>query len=141
MLRRKPSLPEALHPAWWAFLDCAEVLEGGHRVLLASLPTFRVEPAPITLGTEALRRAIADARGWMPAWRLDELAEDWDACVAALDRAEANLDRVESAAATSDELDDVLQALRRVMDPLDAFPEAEQAFRRRWRCPEARVDA
>ncbi|MEY3019334.1 MAG: hypothetical protein RLZZ272_318 [Actinomycetota bacterium] len=141
MFRRSPPLPQHIHSAWWAFLDCAEVLEAGHRVLFGAMPTFRVEPVPITVGTEGMRRAIADARGWMPDWRIDELAEDWRACTAALDEAEAALALVESAGATSDELDDVLQGVRRVVDPLDAFAVAEQAFRRRWRCPETRPDA
>lgn len=136
MFRRSPPLPDHLQAAWWAFLDCAEVLEGGHRVLFGAMPTFRVEPVPITVGTEGMRRAIADARGWMPAWRIAELAEDWAACTAALDESEAALVLVETAGATSDELDDVLQGVRRVVDPLDAFADAEQAFRRRWRCPE-----
>ena len=117
------------------------MLEGGRRLLLATLPVGRVEPAPIALGTEALRRAIADVRAWMPRWRLDELEEEWRACDVALDFSLDRLVVLDETAASTDELDDVLDLSRRVMDRLDAFADAELAFRRRWRCPDVRPDA
>ena len=40
IFRRKPDLPPELHEHWWAFLDCAEVIEGGRRVLLGTLNLF-----------------------------------------------------------------------------------------------------
>jgi hypothetical protein len=116
------------------------VLEGGRRLLLATLPVGRVEPAPIAVGTEALRRAIADVRAWMPAWQLEELEEEWRACDAALDYALERMVALDETAASTDELDDVLELARRVMDRLDAFADAELAFRRRWRCPDVRPD-
>jgi len=139
-LSRKPELPADLHAAWWAFLDCAEALEGGKRVLVATLPVGRVEPAPIALGSEALRQAIADVRGWMPAWWLDELADEWRACDVALTYTLDRLTALDETAASTDELDDVLDLSRRIMDRLDAFADAELAFRRRWRCPDVRPD-
>ena len=131
-------LPGTLEPAWWAFVDCCDVLEGGRRVLLGVLPVGRVEPAPITVGTTALRRSIADARVWMHDWCVDELGKEWEACSDALDRAEQHLSAIEEVASLSDELDDVLDQVRRLMDRLDAFADAEAAFRRRWRCPDSR---
>jgi len=138
LLQRRPVLPPEHTAAWWAFLDCCDVLEGGRRVLLGVLPVGRVEPAPITVGTAALRRAIDDVRAWMPAWRLDELEEEWVACDRALDTALRSLAAIHEVAASTDELDDVLDPVRMMMDRLDAFADAEAAFRRRWRCPEAR---
>ena len=139
LLQRRPVLPAELEPAWWAFLDCCDVLEGGRRVLLGVLPVGRVEPAPITVGTTALRQAIADVRAWMPGWRIEELTDEWDACSTALDRAEQRLDGIDEVAASTDELDDVLDPVRHLMDRLDAFADAEAAFRRRWRCPDSRL--
>jgi len=138
LLRAKPVLPAEHEAAWWAFLDCCEVLEGGRRVLLGVLPVGRVEPAPIALGTEALRRAILDVQGWMPAWRLDELTAEWELCRTELDGAVARLDALDAVAASTDELDHVLDPVRALMDRLDAFADAEAAFRRRWRCPDTR---
>jgi hypothetical protein len=138
MLRRKPDLPEAHHDAWWAFLDCAEVIEGGRRVLLGTLPTGRVEPAPIAVGTEAVRRAITDAGRWMDRWRLDELAEDWERCTGRMDEARAATARLDEVAASTAELEELLEAVTGVVEPLDAFADAERAWRRRWRLPRSR---
>jgi len=135
----RPHLPADLEPAWWAFIDCCDVLEGGRRVLLGVLPVGRVEPAPITVGTTALRQAIVDVREWMPGWRIDELADEWTTCSDALDRTAQQLDRIDEVAASTDELDDVLDPVRLMMDRLDAFADAEAAFRRLWRCPDSRL--
>ncbi len=140
MLRRKPDLPPDHHEAWWAFLDCAEVIEGGRRVLLGTLPTGRVEPAPIGVGTEAVRRALADARAWMPRWHLDDLDADWQSCTAGLDEAAAGLDEVDRVAASTGELEELLEAVQDVIEPLDRFADAERAFRRTWRLPRERAD-
>ncbi len=139
MFRRRPELPADLHDAWWAFIDCAEVIEGGRRVLLGVLPTGRVEPAPIAVGTDAVRRAIADARAWMPAWAVDELAEDWQECHDALDAAEAGCGHVDEVAASTDELEELLEAFQDVIDPLDTFADAERSWRRRYRPPRERT--
>ncbi len=138
-LSRRPHLPAELEPAWWAFLDCCDVLEGGRRVLLGVLPVGRVEPAPITVGTSALRQSIEDVQAWMPGWRIDELADEWETCREALESTQGRLDRIDAIAAETDELDDVLDPVRVMMDRLDAFADAEAAFRRLWRCPDSRT--
>lgn len=138
MFARKPLLPEDRQDAWWGFLDCAEVIEGGRRMLLATLPTGRVEPAPVGVGLDALQRAIADARTWMPRWRQSELVEEWADCQVALDEAEAAVPRVREVAATTRELEELLAAVEGVVAPLDAFADAERAFRRVWRLPRHR---
>lgn len=141
MFRRKPDLPNELHTAWWSFVDCAEVIEAGRRVLLGTLPTGRVEPAPIGVGTDAVRRSIVDARAWMPRWRLEEIEDAWQDCQTALDDAEGALDEVDEVAATTSELEELLEAVQDVIDPLDAFADAEREWRRRWRPPRERGDA
>lgn len=138
MFRRKPDLPDRHQAAWWAFLDCAEVIEGGRRVLLGTLPTGRVEPAPIAVGTDAVRQAVADARTWMPAWRIDEVDAEWQDCARALDEAERGADEIDEVAASTRELEELLEACQSVIDPLDTFADAERAFRRRWRLPRER---
>ena len=135
MFRRKPELPEDRREEWRSFLDCAEVIEGGRRVLLGTLPTGRVEPAPIAVGADAQRQAIVDARGWMDDWRIEELEHEWQDCVKALDEAEAALDEVVEVAAPTNELEELLESLQGVIDPLDVFADAEKEWRRRWRLP------
>lgn len=139
MFQRKLPLPETYHDAWWAFLDCAEVIEGGRRLLLGTLPTGRVEPAPIGVGLDALDRAIDDARGWMDRWRLEEVADAWADCRAALDESQQAIPHVREVAATTTELEELLGAVEDVVAPLDAFADAERAFRRRWRLPRERT--
>jgi hypothetical protein len=138
LFQRKPELPADLHDAWWAFLDCAQAIEAGRRVLLGTLPTGRVEPAPIGVGVDALRRSLEDVRAWMPAWRLPEVEDDWADCVAAVDEAEAHLPEVLQVAAATSELEELLEAVSEVVAPLDAFADAERAWRRNWRPPRQR---
>jgi hypothetical protein len=138
LFTRKPELPADRHDAWWAFLDCAEVIEGGRRILLGTLPTGWVEPAPIGVGLDALGRALEDARSWMPRWQVDELRADWDDCLAAMDESEAAFDEVREVAASTSELEELLEAVGDVVAPLDAFADAEREWRRRYRVPRER---
>lgn len=135
LFRRKPPLPADLEPAWRAFLDCAQVVESGRRVLLSTLPTGRVEPAPIGIGLDAIAGAIRDARGWMPDWQVEVVADDWDDCDVALDEAEGSIDEVRHVAADTSELEELLEAVQDVVAPLDAFADAERAWRRVYRPP------
>lgn len=135
LFRRKPDLPADLEPAWRAFLDCAQVIESGRRVLLSTLPTGRVEPAPVGVGLDAIAGAITDARGWMPGWEIDPVRADWRDCGAALDEAESHLDDVRTVAAETSELEELLEAVQDVVAPLDAFADAERTWRRAYRPP------
>lgn len=133
--QRKPVLPDDLAPAWQGFLDCAQVVESGRRVLLSTLPKGRIEPAPIGVGLDAVRGAITDARDWMPRWQIPEVKADWDDCMAAMDEAEGQLDAVAEVAAETSELEELLESVSEVIAPLDAFADAEATWRRTWRIP------
>lgn len=139
LFNRKSELPAHLHDAWWAFLDCAELIEGGRRVLLGVLPTGRVEPAPIAIGTDALRRALADTRVWMPRWQIEAIEDEWQTCLRALDQAEAGLTEIDAVAASTNELEELLTAVQDVIEPLDTFADAERALRRQYRPPRERL--
>jgi hypothetical protein len=135
MFRRRPPLPDDLHTAWWAFVDCAEVIEGGRRQLLATLPAGRVEPAPIGIGLDALVAAVEDARRWMAGWRVPELEDHWQDCNASLGEALDASPEVRELAASPGELEELLGAVSDVVEPLDAFADAERAWRQHWRLP------
>lgn len=136
--RRRTPLPEELLPAWQAFLDCAAVIEGGRRTLLGTMPVGRVAPTPVGLGVDAMAAALDDAQGWMDAWRIEALEDDWRACSDAMDEARTNLAEVREVAAATTELEELQEAVGEVVAPLDAFADAEQAWRREWRLPRAR---
>ncbi len=138
MLRRRPPLPGALHDAWWAFAECAETIEKGRRDLLATLPAGRVEPAPVEVGLEALSRAIAEARAGMGRWRLPELVDVWSQCLAALHEAAEALPVAHRVAASASELEELLDTVHEVVEPLAVFGDAERAWRRHWRVPAER---
>lgn len=138
MFRSRSPLPDRLHDAWWVFVDCAEVVETGRRHLLATLPKGRVEPAPVGIGLDAVAGAIEDARGWMGDWRVEELEDAWGDCVQAMHEAEEAIPHAREVAAATGELEDLLGAVEEVVAPLDAFADAEAAWRRRWKVPDRR---
>jgi hypothetical protein len=123
--RRTPELPDTHRAAWQAFIGCAGVVEGGRRMLLAT----------IGLGVDAMARAIADTRGGMDAWRLPVLEAQWQECAASLDEAAAGLDTIREVAAGTSELEELQIAVMDVVDPLAVYGDAERAWRRAWRIP------
>ena len=133
--RGREPLPDELVPAWRAFLDCAQVIEGGRRTLLGTMPVGRVEPTPVGLGVDAMRAALDDAQEWMEAWRIEALEEDWQDCVESMGEARENLDEVRAVAADTDELEELQEAVGEVVEPLDAFADAERTWRRTWKLP------
>lgn len=138
MLRR-PLLPQDLHDAWWSFAGCAETVEAGRRRLLATLPAGRVEPAPVAVGLDAVAAAIETTWAPMHGWRdVDGLHAQWEACALGLQESAAAIPAARQAAARTGELEELLGAVQAVVDPLDAFADAERAWRRRWRLPSRR---
>jgi ABC-type transporter Mla subunit MlaD len=133
-LRRAPLPPERA-AAWTAFLRSAEQLDDGRSVLLATLPVGRIDPAPIALGTAAVRAALDEVAAGIDGWRVPELADEWEACRRAVEDARGRLGTIDRIAATTDELDHVLEEVRELMEDLEPFADAEAAFRARWRLP------
>ena len=85
---------------------------------------------PLDVGAETLRVALADAREAMPAWRHPRVEDAWRACDAAIDATLAGLDGAVGTARATDELEVALTAVQDLLDPLHAFVDAEEAFRR-----------
>lgn len=138
MLRRRPLLPDDLRPAWVAFADTAEAVTAGRRRLLATLPAGRVEPGPVALGLDAMQAAVDVARDLLPRWRDLPDAATWRACAAGVEAAAAAVTPARTVATESRELDDLIGAFADIVDPLDAFADAERAWRRRWKLPPTR---
>lgn len=135
LFRWRDPLPEDLEPAWRAFLHCAERVEEGRRALISTLPTGRVEPAPVGVGLDAVESALVEAGAHMGTWRVPELAGPWRDCVRALEEARSALGEAREVAATTAELEELLAAVEEVVAPLEAFADAERAWRRTWRVP------
>lgn len=133
--RRREPMPDDVLPRWQAFLDCAQVIEGGRRTLLGTMPVGRVEPTPVGLGVDAMAAALDDAEAWMDDWRVEPLEDDWQDCVQAMQEAREHLDEVRAVAADTDELEELQEAVGEVIEPLDAFADAERSWRRTWKVP------
>jgi hypothetical protein len=138
-LRRSP-LPPEREDAWGSFLNCARHLDDGRAVLLATLPVGRIDPAPIALGTAAVRSALDGVAAELGGWRVPELESEWEGCRRAVDDARSRLVTIDRIAATTDELDHVLEEVRELMEDLEPFADAEAAFRTRWRLPRVRAE-
>lgn len=129
MLRRRPD--PALAKAHEAFLRCAEQVDLGQRAMLRCVPSSaRSLALPPAVGAETLRLSLADARAVMDDWYDPAVAPQWDACRSAIAETLGLLDETLERLVATDELEVALAAVQRLLDPLHAFVDAEEAFRR-----------
>ena len=129
MLFRRRRLPVELEPAYEAFRVTARDVDLAQRAMLRCVPgSARSMALPLQVGADTLRLARADARGTMPGWRHPAVAEVWNACAAAIDEILARIDRTVAIAAATTELEDALNAVTDLLEPLHAFVDAEAAF-------------
>lgn len=103
--------------------------------MLGCLPVGRVDPAPLSVGLALLRDELAAVRKELPAWRVPEVEAQWQAAEAALIEAAGAIKAAERIAATTTELEVLLEAVGDVVTPLDAWREAERGWRRLRRQP------
>lgn len=113
----------------------AERVETARRVVLRCLPVGRVDPAPLGVGLALLRDELADVMQELPAWRVPEVETQWKAAEAALIEAADGIEAGERIAATTMELEVLLNAVGDVVTPLDAWQDAERGWRRLRRQP------
>lgn len=121
-------MPERLLPAWEAFHAQAERVEAARRALLSCLPVGRVDPAPVPVGLELLRDELTDVAGQLHRWRTEELHDTWRGCHQAIVESLRAVDHANRIATTTTELEALLDAVGDVIEPLDAWADAE----RRW---------
>jgi hypothetical protein len=129
MLRRK-QMPLELRPAWEAFQEQAERVEKARSALLSCLPVGRVEPAPVSVGLDLLRDELAAVEPELERWRAAPLDERWRACRASLAEAVAAIPEARQVADTTGELEELLEAISDVVEPLDAWHDAERFWLR-----------
>lgn len=127
MLRRK-RMPAELQPAYQAFLSQAERVEQARSALLSCLPVGRVDPAPVPVGLDLLRDELDAVSGQLDMWRHDVIADHWTSCSSAILQTLAALPAAYHAAAHSTELEELLGAVSDVVEPLDAWHDAERAW-------------
>lgn len=129
MLRRK-IIPVELRPAWEAFQAQAEQVEQARQALLGCLPVGRVEPAPVPVGLDLLRDELVEVRGRLEAWRVSAVEDHWQACRDAVDEALEGVEHAREVATSTGELEELLEAISEVVEPLDAWADAERHWLR-----------
>ena len=128
MLRRKV-LPAEIRPAWEAFSTQAHRVQQAREALLSCLPVGRgSQRAPVQVGIELMRDELDAVRPEMASWRVEAVEEAWQDCVGATDRARARVDRALAVADTTDEIHDLYHEVAAIVQPLEAWADAEE----RW---------
>lgn len=121
-------MPEDLRPAWEEFQAQAERVEAARHALLGCLPIGRVDPAPVPVGLELLRDELAAVSGELARWRVPAVESSWQACRKAVEESLGAIPEARDVAATTGELEEMLDAVGGVAEPLDAWHDAERAW-------------
>lgn len=138
MFRRQPVPPE-LAASHEAFTRQVERLEKARSAMLGCLPVGRVEPAPVAVGLDLLDDELAALQADLDSWRIPELEEAWQGCRAALEEARAAIPHTHEVAATTRELEELLEAVEDVDEPLaTAWAAAERSWARQLRAARRR---
>lgn len=122
-------VPARLVPAWEAFSAQAERIQRAREALQSCVPVGRAARAPAPVGVELMRDELDAIRPRMTAWRVEEVAEEWERCAEATDRARARCDRALEIVGDTDDGHVLLREVAAIVMPLETWLEAEQ----RWR--------
>jgi hypothetical protein len=127
VLRRRiaPELRDVLD----AFHQVVEVLEPAKRALTRVLPTTRLPGTPLPVALSEFEEALERASAMMPAWRDPALEGAWLACGNALKVARERARHLREEAPDLGGFEGLVGAVEHLLDPLDAFRSAEEAFR------------
>ena len=125
--RRRRLSPElrALHDR---FLEAVAPVERAKEAVVGAVPQARYPAPPLAEALVTYRRGLLEASDRMTAWRDDRLEESWRACERGLQRGLAAASKIEPEA---EELgfESLVEVVQRLLDPLDAFADAEERFR------------
>lgn len=131
--KQRKTMPPALASSWQAFQGQAERVEAARRALLGCLPVGRIDPAPVPVGLDLLGDELAAVAADLDAWRAPPVEQAWQECRNAVDEALGGIPEARRISATTGELEEMLDAVGAVVEPLDAWHEAEQAWLRQRR--------
>jgi hypothetical protein len=113
------------------FRSSAELVQRAKDILVAAVPSPRGAPGvPLAEAVLAFEATLRDAVGSMDRWRGGDVERQWRACRRAI---ADSLTRAERLRLEAPELDyeGLVDALADLLDPLDAFAEAERDLSRR----------
>jgi hypothetical protein len=127
VLRRR--IASELRDVLDAFHRVVEVLEPAKRSLTRVLPTTRLPGTPLPVALSEFEEALERASALMPAWRAPALEGAWLACGDALVVARERARHLREEAPDLGGFEGLVGAVEHLLDPLDAFRSAEEAFR------------
>jgi hypothetical protein len=123
-------MPRHLQTEWEAFCAQAERVEQARQALLGCLPVGRVDPAPVPVGLDLLRDELVAVSAELDVWKREEVAEAWQRCADAIDEALGAIPEAHEVARSSTELEELLEAVGGVVEPLTVWADAERAWLR-----------
>ena len=129
-MRRRKHMPAELTAAWDAFRAQAERVEQARSALLSCLPVGRVDPAPVPIGLDLVRDELTTVAADLDVWCDEAVVAQWEACAAAVAESLAAIPEAHRVATRSTELEELLDAVSAVVEPLDAWHDAERAWLR-----------
>jgi hypothetical protein len=129
MFKRK-QMPAELADAWEEFLRQAERVERARQALLSCLPVGRVEPAPVAVGLDLLRDELTAVQPQLERWRMPQVEPHWQGCRSSFVEALEAVPEAHEVAASTAELEELLDAVGDVVAPLDAWHDAERFWLR-----------
>jgi hypothetical protein len=119
-------MPGELRDAWALFQADARRVEAARTALLSCLPVGRVIPAPVPVGLDLLCDELGHVAAGMSRWCVPAVAEHWRRCRVAVDLALERVPVARSVALATGELEELLTAVGEVVEPLDAWEDAER---------------
>lgn len=106
----------------------AERVESARTALLGCLPVGRVDPAPVPVGLDLLHDELAAVAAVLDHWRVPEIEPAWHAVAAATAESRGAIAEAHHVATSTRELEALLEAVSDVVEPLDAWSDAERAW-------------
>lgn len=123
-------LPAHLRAPHATFLAQAERVESARKALLGCLPVGRVDPVPVPVGLDLLRDELQAVASELEGWRVPEVETAWREVAEALASARNAIPEAHHVATSTRELEELLDAVGEVVEPLDAWGDAERAWLR-----------
>jgi hypothetical protein len=125
MFSRKRFAPELAEP-FARFSAQAERVEAARQGLLSCLPVGRVDPVPVPVGLDLVVDELEAVSAQLDGWRVDHVEPQWEACRLAIGEALDAVPEARRVAEGSTELEELLDAVGEVVEPLDAWHTAER---------------
>lgn len=114
--------------AFAAFTAQAERVEAARSALLSCLPVGRVDPAPVPVGLDLMVDELRSVDAQLDAWWVEAVDDEWHACRRAIGESLGAVPAARMVAEETGELEELLDAVGEVIEPLDDWQTAERAW-------------